>query len=716
MTQTTSDTKSIDELVKIVQSYAPDADIQLLVNAYFYAQQAHDGQFRKSGEDYITHPLSVAGILADMKMDVETIATGLLHDSLEDDPFTRYDILKERFGEDIAVLVEGVTKIGKLKFKTKMEEQAENFRKMVMAMSKDVRVVLVKLADRLHNMRNMGPMSPSNRAKKSKETLDIFVPIANRLGLSKIKSELEDFCFQFIEPEIYQDLSERLEKRAPDYNEFIRTFGAHLEEELKSKGINCKVYGRVKFLRSVYNKMLAQNVSFEQVHDLLAFRIMVDDLGQCYAALGIIHSLYPHHPNRLKDYIAQAKSNGYQSLHTVILPNGRQVECQIRTHEMHRIAEFGIAAHWRYKEGHLTLSKDDIQKIAKLRALFEAAQELTDGQEFLETVKVELFSEEVFVFTPKGHVKIFPKGSTILDFSYSIHSEIGSKTTGAKVDGRMVPLRYKMQNGDHIEILTSLSQKPSRDWLNIAKTSRALSKIRHVIRTDERDQSKILGEQLLEKILKENELSLSKVQKSGKLDEAIKNFGHREAEQLFLAIGEGALTATKVLDFILPPINRKPAGFSSFFNRIRGKSTSPVLINGEDDVLTSFAKCCSPLPGEAVAGFITRGRGITIHRENCKQYINSEPERKLSVEWHHSKEGLHTATLRLDCSNQMGILADIGGVCKTLGLNISYLETKVISDQVAQITLSISILHIDQISKLRKNLIKIKGVDLVTRI
>lgn len=710
------DIKSIDELVKIVHSYAPDADIQLLMNAYFYAQQAHDGQFRKSGADYITHPLAVAGILAEMKMDVETIATGLLHDSLEDDPFTRYEILIERFGEDIAILVDGVTKIGKLKFKTRMEEQAENFRKMVLAMSKDVRVVLVKLADRLHNMRNMGPMSPEKRAKKAKETNDIFVPIANRLGLSKIKLELEDFCFQFMEPELYEDLAERLKKRAPDHNEFIRTFGTHLQEELEKKGINCKVYGRVKVLKSVYNKMIDQQVSFEQVHDLLAFRVMVEDLGQCYASLGVIHSLYPHHPNRLKDYIAQSKSNGYQSLHTVILPEGRQVEIQIRTSEMHQIAEFGIAAHWRYKEGHLTLSKDDIQKIAKLRALFEAAQELSDGQEFLNTVKVELFSEEVFVFTPKGDVKIFPKGSTILDFAYSIHSEVGSRTTGGKVDGRMVPLRYRLQNGDHIEILTNANQKPNRDWLNIAKTSRALSKIRHSIRQEEREQSKILGEQLLEKILKENELTISKIQRSGKLDEAAKHFGHREPEQLFLAIGEGALTTTKVLDFILPPINRKPAGLSSFFNRMRGKSTSPVLINGEDDVLTSFAKCCSPLPGEAVAGFITRGRGITIHKVDCPQYAVSDPERKISVQWQQTKEGLHTATLRLDCSNQIGILADLGATCKTLGLNINHLETKVLNDLSAQIHLSVSIMHIDQISSLKKNLMKINGVYEVTRI
>ena len=342
---------NIQQLIDIVHGYSSNADIQLLMDAYFYAQQAHDGQYRNCGKDYITHPLAVAGILAEMKMDVETIATGLLHDTLEDDPFTKYDILVEKFGEDIAILIDGVTKIGKLKFKSKIEEETENFRKMVLAMAKDVRVVLVKLADRLHNMRNMGPMKPHKRKKKSEETMEIFVPIANRLGLSKVKSELEDLCFQYIEPELYAELKEKLDKRAPDHNEFIERFGQLLHDELSNKGINCQVFGRTKYLRSVYNKMVAQRVEFEQVHDLLAFRVLVDDLGSCYAGLGFIHALYPHHPNRLKDYIAQPKSNGYQSLHTVVLPEGRQVEIQFRTREMHRVAELGIAAHWRYKEG-----------------------------------------------------------------------------------------------------------------------------------------------------------------------------------------------------------------------------------------------------------------------------------------------------------------------------------------------------------------------------
>ena len=706
---------NIQQLIDIVHGYSSNADIQLLMDAYFYAQQAHDGQYRNCGKDYITHPLAVAGILAEMKMDVETIATGLLHDTLEDDPFTKYELLVEKFGEDIAILIDGVTKIGKLKFKSKIEEETENFRKMVLAMAKDVRVVLVKLADRLHNMRNMGPMKPHKRKKKSEETMEIFVPIANRLGLSKVKSELEDLCFQYIEPELYAELKEKLDKRAPDHNDFIGRFGKLLQDELSSKGIDCQVFGRTKYLRSVYNKMVAQRVEFEQVHDLLAFRVLVDDLGSCYAGLGFIHALYPHHPNRLKDYIAQPKSNGYQSLHTVVLPEGRQVEIQFRTREMHRVAELGIAAHWRYKEGHLALSKEDIQKIAKLRALFEAAQELTDGQEFLDAVKVELFSQEVFVFTPAGDVRIFPVGATLLDFAYSIHTDLGSKCTGGIVDGRIVSLRYTLQNGDHIEILSSNTQKPNRDWLNIAKTSRALSKIRHSIRGEERDQTRELGMAVLERTLKQHDLSISKAQKSGKLDEVMKEFGHKTPEQLYMAIGEGALTVNKIVDKIIPPINRKPATLSSFFNRMRGKTTSPVLINGEDDVLTSFAKCCNPLPGEAVAGFITRGRGITIHKIDCPQYLASDDERKIPVQWQNS-DTRHTATLEVACSNQMGILADLGATCKSMGINISHLETIVLSTEEASVQFSVAISHIDQINVLVKNVQKIKGVTRVRRV
>jgi len=583
-------------------------------------------------------------------------------------------------------------------------------------MSKDIRVVLVKLADRLHNMRNMGPVKKESRKKKSKETMDIFVPIANRLGLAKLKSELEDLCFQFIEPELYDNLQNKLQARSPDHNEFIERFGNHLKTEFSKKGIKCQVYGRVKYLVSVYRKMVSQNIEFDQVHDLLAFRVLVEDLGQCYSILGLTHALYPHHPNRLKDYIAQPKSNGYQSLHTVVLPEGRQVEIQIRTKKMHQIAELGIAAHWRYKEGHLTLSKEDIQKIARLRALFEAAKEITDSEEFLETVKVELFSLEIFVFTPRGDLKIFPKGSTALDFAYAIHTEVGDKCVGAKVDGRIVPLRYELQNGDRVEVMTSVTQKPSRDWLDIAQTSRALAKIRRSVREEEREKALSLGEELLEKSLKNHELSISKLQKNGQLIEIIQNFSHRNISQLYIAIGSGNLTTAKIITFLLPDSERKPTSFGSFFSRMRSKSTSPVLINGEDDVLTSFAKCCNPLPGEQIEGFITRGHGISIHKADCKQYLSSNPDRKIQVQWQTEAKGQHTASLRIECSNQMGLLADIGAACKIQGINISNLETNILQDDQATITLLISILHISQVKILQTNLLKIKGINRVLRL
>ena len=704
----------VDDLVAKVQSYAPDADLEMLVNAYLYSAQAHDGQQRKSGEAYLTHPLAVAGILADMKMDLETIATGLLHDTMED-CMTRYEDIKSLFGEDVANLVDGVTKIGKLRFRTQMEAQAENFRKLVLAMSNDIRVILVKLADRLHNMRTMQHMKPEKRKKISHETMDIFVPIANRLGLSKLKSELEDLCFSYLEPEIHAELSAKLAERAPDHEVFIEQFGHQIEDHLRANGIECRVYGRVKFLLSVYRKMVAQNVPFEQVHDLLAFRVMVESVGQCYAALGLIHGMYPHHPNRLKDYIAQPKSNGYQSLHTVIVPEGRQVEVQMRTPEMHQVAEFGIAAHWRYKEGHLDLSKEDISKIARLRALFEAAQEVSDGAEFLETLKVDLFSREIFVFTPQGDVKIFPQGATALDFAYSIHTEVGHHCTGATIDGRMVPMRHVLQDGDRVEILTSPQQKPSRAWLEIAHTGRALSKIRRAIRETEHAQATLLGKELLEKALEPYGENIGSLERQQRLIPIVRHYGHRELEHLFLAIGNGTLTTLRITNRLFPNTQPRNTGIGSFFQRMRNRSTSPVLIHGEDDVLSSFARCCNPLPGEAVGGFITRGRGITIHRLDCVNYQNSEHERKILVQWHDEGQNVHSAELSIRCTGQMGILADLGAACKAQGINITRMEANSAVDEEAIITLEISIQHVSQIGILKKNIQKINGVLSVIR-
>ena len=706
----------LNELISAVQEYAQDADIQTIINAYIFAAQAHNGQTRKSGEAYLTHPLAVAMILAEMKMDVDTIATGLLHDTMED-CMVSHEEITQNFGVEVANLVDGVTKIGKLHFRSKQEEQAENFRKMVLAMSNDIRVVLVKLADRLHNMRTMTYMKPDRQKAISRETMDIFAPIANRLGLSRIKSELEDHCFRYLEPDIYTDISQKMEQKDKANWEFIEDFKQKIQSFLLERGIKCTIYGRTKHLVSIYNKMSAQKIPFEQVHDLIAFRVIVDDINQCYASLGHIHGKYAHHPEKLKDYIAQPKSNGYQSLHTVILPQGDQLEIQIRTESMHKFAEYGIAAHWRYKEGHLDLSKGDIQKISKLRALFEAAREIQDPAEFLEMVKVDLFSNEICVFTPKGDIKIFPQQATALDFAYAIHTEVGNTCTGAIVNGRMVPLKYNLENGDRVSVLTSPNQTPKRAWLDIVKTGRAISKIRHFIREEERREGITLGKEILEKELLKHKASLNKLLKSGKLKEAYKQFGHKQPEQLYLAISSGATALNKFMRVLIPENQRpKPSTIGNFISKIRAKPVSPVVIGGQSNVMTSFAKCCSPLPGESIMGYITRGKGITIHKSNCVQFLHSDKSLRIAVDWQQNTATAHSAALEIICNNQMGLLADLGAACKTLNINVNRMEGRSTDNLQAVLYLEISIKDITALETLLRKLRKISGVVQVRRI
>ena len=456
--------------------------------------------------------------------------------------------------------------------------------------------------------------------------------------------------------------------------------------------------------------MNSQNKDFDQIHDLLAFRVFVEDLGQCYATLGLIHGMYPHHPNRLKDYIAQPKSNGYQSLHTLIIAQGHEIEVQIRTHQMHHVAELGIAAHWKYKEGHLALSTQDIQQLSKLRAIFEAAHEVKDSTEFLETVKVDLFAMEIFVFTPQGDVKILPKGATALDFAYSIHTDVGNKTQSAKVDGRMVPLRYELKNGDRIEIITNEKQEPRPDWVKWVKTGRALSKIRRSIREEERVQSAMLGKELLEKELLKHNYSLTKMIKSGRILEISKHFGHQKPEQLYIAIGNGTFALSKVIKHVIPEVEKPTNPISSFINRFRTKSTSPVLISGHEGVMTTFAKCCNPLPGEEITGFITRGKGVSIHRSSCQQLLNSDTDRRITVAWHQESTSQHSSEIEIFCTDQVGLLAELGAVCKIQNVNISRLEANNIGDNKAKISLEVSVSDVSQLDKVMKNIQRIPGV------
>ena len=704
----------VDDIIETVRGYSPDADINVIIRAYMFSAAAHNGQLRRSGEDYLTHPLAVAQILAEMRMDVDTIATGLLHDTMED-CLTTQEELHSTFGVEVADMVDGVTKIGKLQFRTKEEAQAENFRKLILAMSRDVRVILVKLADRLHNMRTMEHMRADRQRAISQETMDIFAPIANRLGLSKLKGELEDLSFRYMSPDVYSDLNEKIRAQTPDLEACIRDVRERLEQGLADRGLHTsKVTGRVKHTVSIYRKMQSKSLELEQVHDLLAFRIITDDVGQCYTALGAVHSLFPHVPGRFKDYIAQPKSNGYQSLHTVVVtPQEQEIEVQIRTRDMHSFAEVGIAAHWQYKEGHLTLSREEISKISRLRTLFEVAQDITDPEEFLETLKIDLFADEIFVFTPRGDVKFFPQGATALDFAYAIHTQVGDTCTGAKVDGRMVPLRYELQNGDRLEILTSPTQSPTRDWLRYAKTGRALAKIRRHVREEEREKGRELGRDLLEAELKKRDVSLSKLAKTGKLDEIAQTFGHRKADQLYLDIAQGNTVLQKVVQALVPEERPREeplvSSLTSLFFR-RKKAVSPVLIDGEDSMMTSYARCCAPLPGEPVVGYITRGRGITVHKVDCKQLKDLEPERRVDVQWTQDAKSRHTAEIEIICADKPGMLADVGAVCKTLDINVSRMSAESLGDGRAILRLDVAVHNVDHLETLRKNVERTKGV------
>lgn len=715
----------LDDILEKVRTYAPNADLDVVVRAYFYAARAHTGQTRKSGEEYFIHPVAVAMELAQLQLDVDSIATALLHDTVEDCLTTKEDIAAD-FGEDIAELVDGVTKIGKLQFRNKAEAEAENFRKLVLAMAKDIRVILVKLADRLHNMRTMEHMKPERQRGIAQETLDIYAPIANRLGLSKIKMELEDLCFRYLHPEIYEDLQAKVEAGEPDRQAYIEQVSGLLREKLAEWQVPATVSGRSKHLFSFYRKMTASHLDYEQVHDLLAFRVIVDALPQCYTALGLMHGLFRPVPDRFKDYIATPKSNGYQSLHTVVIgPEGRQVEIQIRTAAMHRVAEIGIAAHWKYKEGHLALGKDDIGKIIKLRELFEAAVEVDDPAEFLETVKVDLFANEIFAFTPRGDVKFFPQGATALDFAYAIHSKVGDRCAGAKVNGRLVPLSTPLSNGDTIEILTNADQKPSRDWLEMARTGRALNRIRRSVREEERERSRALGREMLESALKKFDYTIAKVQaqKTVRLDEALKKHGVRNLDQLVLAVGVGHLTADKVVPDMLPEgtvpeEEQKDTLFGSILSRFRKRptaSTSPVLVLGEQDLMVSYARCCNPLPGEPVAGFITRGHGITVHLATCPQLLASEAERRISVEWQAGAKAQHPCELLVVCANKPGMLADISAACKTLHVNINRISVEHLEDNKTAINLEVMIEDVKQLGSLMRSMERLKGVVRVSR-
>ncbi len=584
-------------------------------------------------------------------------------------------------------------------------------------------MILVKLADRLHNMRTLEHHRPDKQQAISRETLDIFVPIANRLGLSHLKAQLEDLCFKYLEPEAYEEIDRFLVDTQADREAYTARVIAGLEQHLREWGVQGRVSGRAKHRYSIYQKMKTQGLALSEVSDLIAFRVIVQDLGACYAVLGQIHHAYPPVPDRIKDYIARPKPNGYQSLHTTVVgPEDRRIEIQIRTEEMHRVAEHGIAAHWRYKEGHLALNPEDVLRIGKIRDVFEAAADAQDASEFMEAVKVGFYADEVFVFTPRGDVKRFPLGATALDFAYAVHTDVGHTCTGAKVNGKMVPLRYQLQSGDHVEILTSPNQRPNRDWLAIARTGRALQKIRRFLREREREQGVRLGREMVEAELKRFGWTLHKVRAEGLLTEAVKKRGARDADQLFVDVARGAQPLSKTVRDMLPEgvwrsrqEEREAGGIVALLNRFRPRTESPVLIQGEDSVLVNYAGCCAPLPGEPVVGYITRGRGITVHRRGCAQLDDLDPDRRIPVEWAGDQTARHSGEIEIYCEDRPGMLANISKICEQSAVNIQKVEARGLPDDRALCTLRLAVRDVDELTRLIRNIEKIRGVDSVHR-
>ncbi|HET6344702.1 MAG TPA: bifunctional (p)ppGpp synthetase/guanosine-3',5'-bis(diphosphate) 3'-pyrophosphohydrolase, partial [Myxococcota bacterium] len=650
--------------------------------------------------------------LTRLRLDEASIVTGLLHDTVEDTLVTLPDI-ETLFGAEVAVLVDGVTKLSQIRFDTDEHKQAENFRKMLVAMAKDIRVILVKLADRLHNMRTLGYLPPAKQRRIAQETMDIYAPLANRMGVNWVKSELEDLSFQYLQPQAYEELRKRITDLTERREDYVKEVVEVLKEELNNCGIQCTVEGRPKHLYSIHKKMAARHIEFEQVYDAIAFRVVVDTLSQCYEVLGHVHSLWHPIPGRFKDYIAMPKPNQYQSLHTsVIGPKGERIEIQIRTAEMHRVAEEGIAAHWEYKEKRKVGDKNK-QQFAWLRQLLEWQQDLKDPNEFLDTVKYDLFVDEVFVFTPRGEVISLKRGATPVDFAFSIHTEIGTHCAGAKVNGRMVPLRYELKNGDMVEIITNLQQRPSKDWLSFVRTGRARSKIRAIVQAEERSRSKDLGRELLERELKRYGLSMQKYVKDGTLQKVAEESRHRSLDALFVALGYGRSTAQQVIEKLVPgklPAEQPPSMLGQIFRKVARRSTGGVMVQGIEDVLVRYGRCCNPLPGDPIIGFVTRGRGITVHLPSCSRALDADPARRIDVSWDPRGTFSRPVAIRVLTADRPGILATVSQAFTDNGVNISQANCKVTDADRAINTFEVLIKDAEQLRKVVNEIKAVKGV------
>jgi GTP diphosphokinase / guanosine-3',5'-bis(diphosphate) 3'-diphosphatase len=718
---------TIDELVKRAEVLLPETDLTILRKCYEFAEKMHAGVKRSSGEPYIIHPLNVAGTLIKLKMDLDSIMAGLLHDTVEDCDVSPEDIAK-MFGQSVAQIVVGCTKISKIKFKTKEESQAENFRKMVVAMAQDLRVIIVKLSDRMHNMRTLQYMTKEKQQAKAQETLDIYVPLASRLGINSVKADLEDLCLRYIHPDIYYRLAEKIAMKKREREGYIEETLNLIEEKMLEYSVTGEVTGRPKHFFSIYKKMQQRGVDFEQIQDLLAFRILVNNITECYKCLGIIHSAFTPVPGRFKDYIAIPKVNNYQSLHTTVIgPKAERIEIQIRTFEMHEVAERGVAAHWKYKERNKT---EPGGKLKWVEELMEFNQNVQNSSEFMDVVKNDLDVGGVFIFTPTGDVKELRYGATPLDFAYAVHTEVGNKTVGAKVNGKMVPLKYRLKSGDTVEILTSKTQTPSKDWLKICKTSRAITKIRQYLMKVERDEHRNIGEDLLEKALKKFETSIKSLEKKNEFKHILEKHHFKTLEELFVNIGSNhlpikdvlvalpsvAFTETDELDF--KEDDKELESFYKKTQKTARKSTNndnAVIVDGLDDIMVKMGRCCNPIPGDPITGIITRGRGITVHTIGCNRIMELEKSRHVYVEWNKHYTFSHPVNIKVTTHDKPGILSKISKSINNAGINIRSAIARSMPDQKGNFIFEIEVKDYSELLKTISSIEQMEEVISVNR-
>jgi GTP diphosphokinase / guanosine-3',5'-bis(diphosphate) 3'-diphosphatase len=711
----------INDIIDKAQTYLPPEDLEMIEKAYIYSASVHQGQVRLSGEPYLTHPMEVAGILTDMKMDAATIISGLLHDTIED-TLTTTEQLEREFGKDVAFLVEGLTKLSRISFGSQEERQSENFRKMILAMSADIRILLVRLADRIHNMRTLQYHQKEKRLYIARETMDIYAPLANRLGINSMRMELEDLSFQYIAPDAYEELSAQIAKSNEARNRYTEEVKSIIFKELEKYSIKCKVEGRAKHLYSIYKKMHEQHIKFDEVYDIIAFRVILDSDKEktCYEVLSMVHALWKPVPGRFKDYIAMPKANNYQSLHTTVIgPYGERVEIQIRTKAMHEWAEKGIAAHWRYKEGRAHRD-DEENQIKKLREVLEIQQDIKNPKEFMSDLKLALFPEEVYVFTPHGDVKSFPKGATPIDFAYSIHTDVGNQCIGAKVNRSIVPLRYKLQNGDRVEIITQAGHHPSKDWLKNVVTTRAISKIRNWINLEEKKSSMALGRDLLEKEFKRNNLKFSNYIKSEEIKKVFSVCSVTLLDDLISQVGLGRISPRRVVNYFLAggdaeinePVKekvkkKKPASPS--------RGVSLIGIDDIDDIMINFAKCCNPIPGDEISGYISRGRGVIVHTKKCPYIKKMDAERIVNVQWSSREDNTYPVHIKVVCEDIKGILTEVSSIISSFDVNISYAQVETVN-MIATCNFVIDISSLQQLNQILSAIKQLKFVRSIERL